>query len=549
MRRSQLISVVAVFFIFIASIAAVRSGDIYFQIKKQLTIFSDIYKEVATLHVDEHSPEALMKKGIDAMLGSLDPYTSFVDEGQQQEMEILSTGTYGGIGMDVGYRGERIVVIAPFEGYPAERAGIRPGDIIQSINGLSTEGLNPEEVQRLTIGDIGSSVQLEIERRGIDQVLEFELERERIEVKNIAYSGLIGDGSDIGYVQLTRFGQNTSEELRQQLAAFKEQENLRGLILDFRNNPGGLLDEAVYVVDKFIEPGEKIVETRGRVQEQSRTFRSEEPALFDELPLVVLLNSGSASASEVVAGALQDLDRAVIIGESSFGKGLVQTIRPLSYNTSLRLTVSRYYTPSGRSIQSSGYESEMNGENEMNGSSSSNRTEYQTRNGRAVYDGIGIKPDVEISSAELTHAETAIRQQNMYFFFINDYLAELDDPEEEIPEDLYDVFIAYLEDENFDYETQADKQIGNLKSYMDQFEDSGKAAELLDELDELADNQKKNSLHNNREEIEKSLKLEWISHTRGESEKMQLSIPMDEMINESLIVLRDPERYNRILSN
>ena len=543
MRRSQLISVVAVFLIFIASIAAVRSGDIYFQIKKQLTIFSDIYKEVATLHVDEHSPEALMKKGIDAMLDSLDPYTSFVDEGQQQEMEILSTGTYGGIGVDVGYRGERIVVIAPFEGYPAERAGIRPGDIIQSINGLSTEGMNPEEVQRLSIGDIGSSVHLEIERRGIDQILEFELERERIEVKNITYSGLIGDGSDIGYVQLTRFGQNTSEELRLHLAEFKEQENLRGLILDFRNNPGGLLDEAVYVVDKFIEPGEMIVETRGRVQEQSRTFRSEEPALFDELPLVVLLNNGSASASEVVAGALQDLDRAVIIGESSFGKGLVQTIRPLSYNTSLRLTVSRYYTPSGRSIQSSGYGSEGDG------SSSSSRTEYQTRNGRAVYDGVGIKPDVEISSVELTHAETAIRQQNQYIFFINDYLAELGDPEGEIPGDLYDAFIAYLEDENFDYETQADKQIGNLKSNMDQFEDSGKAAELLDELDELAHIQKKNNLHNSREGIEKSLKLEWISRTQGESEKMKLSIPMDEMINESLIVLRDPERYNRILSN
>ncbi len=548
MRRSRLILVVSLLVVFSVLTAAIKSGDIYFQIKKQLTIFSDVYKEIATLYVDELPPEALMKNGINSMLDALDPYTTFVDEGQQQQMEILSTGTYGGIGLDAGYRGERIVVIAPYDGYPASRAGIRPGDIILEIDGVSTVGMDPEEVQQLTIGDIGTSISLKIERRGIDQPIEFELERERIEVKNIAYSELIGENSDVGYIQLTRFGQNTAEELRDQLIKFREESGMNGLILDLRNNPGGLLNEAVHVVDKFIDPGELVVETRGRLRDQSNSYYTEEPPLFEDLPMVILLNSGSASASEVVAGALQDLDRAVILGETSFGKGLVQTIRPLSYNTSLRLTVSRYYTPSGRSIQSIDYTRDNGSADQL--LPEGQRREFETRNGRKVYEGAGIEPDITIETPSASLLETTIQQKNLAFFFISDYISDHSvDQESEFPDNMYQLFVEYLQEEDFNFETSADRYIKELKKSEEHFSESDKARELLRELEELVNEQKKLSLAENREQLENALKLEWISGTRGGTEKIQESLPLDLVITESLSILSNQDRYKEVLSN
>jgi carboxyl-terminal processing protease len=336
------------------SLAFTQVNDLFFQIKKQLTIFSDAYKEVATLYVEEVSPERLMTTGINAMLKELDPYTVFIPEGEQQQMEIISTGTYGGVGIDAGYRGDKIVVIAPLEGYPADRAGIRPGDIILKINDVTVADISPEEVQQLTIGDPGTEINLTIQRTGMEDLLEFKLIREQIEVKNIEYSGRLESNENVGYIKLTRFGQGSAEEIREKLLSFQSS-GVNSLILDLRNNPGGLLNEAVEIVDKFIEPGVTVVETNGRIQSENSTYSTDEPPVFGDLPVIVLMNEGSASASEVVAGAFQDLDRAVIMGETSFGKGLVQTVRPLSYNTSLKITIAQYFTPSGRSIQSVDY--------------------------------------------------------------------------------------------------------------------------------------------------------------------------------------------------
>jgi carboxyl-terminal processing protease len=548
MSRSRLIHVVFLVLLLSVLTAVVKSGDIYFEIKKQLTIFSDVYKEIATLYVDEVPPETLMKNGINSMLDILDPYTTFVDEGEQQQMEILSTGNYGGVGIDAGYRENRIVVIAPYEGYPASRAGIHPGDIILEIDGVSTENMSPEEVQQLTIGDIGTHITLLIERRGIDQPIIFELQRERIEVRNIEYSDLIGNDSAIGYVRLTRFGQNTSGELREVLLEFRQNDQLKGLILDLRNNPGGLLNEAVHVVDKFIEPGELIVETRGRLQSQNNSFYSEEPPLFKDIPLIILLNSGSASASEVVAGALQDLDRAIIIGETSFGKGLVQTVRPLSYNTSLRLTVSKYYTPSGRSIQSIDY-SRVNGIQNPPISDQSNR-EFRTKNGRKVIEGAGIEPDIRIEDGNASLLLTTLRQRNHFFFFVNDYLADQNPGESNnMPNRLFDLFVEYLENEEFDFRTSADENISRLKNMEDHFSDAQKADNLINELEVLINDQKKMKLIENRDQIENALMLEWIAGTQGEDEKLKESLPLDPIITQSLSVISNPDRYNRILGN
>lgn len=529
----------------IVAVASTRNGDLFFQIKKNLTIFSDVYKEIATLYVDEVSPQTVMRQAIDAMLGSLDPYTVFVGEGEQQEMEMLSTGNYGGVGIEAGYRGDRIVIIAPLEGYPAQRAGIMPGDVILSIDGIDTRGLSAEEVQQLTIGEVGSSITITIDRYGIDRPLEFELERERIEIRNISFASLIGDGKDIAYVHLSRFGQNTAEELRQTLIDYSERAELRGIILDLRNNPGGLLTEAVEVVDKFIEPGVMVVETRGRLQEQSNMFMTDEPPLFGDLPLIILQNEGSASASEIVAGALQDVDRAVIIGGKSFGKGLVQIIRPLSYNTSLKLTVSRYYIPSGRSIQSVDYKNDnvegTDSESEVQ------RRSFLTRNGRTVYDGQGVDPDLKIEIERPSFSEIALMQNNHPFFFINEFVNTNPDAGIELPESIFDDFLSYLERQEFDYTTPADQYLEALSNQSHLYSNPAIVEEQLDKVRETLQEDKKQNLTDSRDKIINMLQSELLSRKLGRTERQEALLKSDNYVLEAIWLLNDPEKYNAVL--
>ncbi|MDR9364853.1 MAG: S41 family peptidase [Balneolaceae bacterium] len=525
------------------SAAFVYQSDLFFQIKKNLTIFSDVYKEVAIQYVDDVSPETLMQRSINSMLETLDPYTVFIDEGEQRQMEILSSGSYGGIGIDAGYRGDQIVIIAPLEGYPAQRAGLRPGDIIKEIDGVNVEGLTPEEVQQLTVGDIGSEIDLKVQRPGFDQAMDFTLTRERIEVKNIRYAAKIGEKQNFGYIQLVRFGQGTSEELRETLLEMEQSGAFDGLILDLRNNPGGLLNEAVSLVDKFIEPGVTVVETRGRLESHNSTLVSQEPAMYDDLPMIVLINSGSASASEVVAGALQDLDRALIVGETSFGKGLVQTVRPLSYNTSLKITVSKYYIPSGRSIQSIEYLHSNSGDNNRSVPDSLRRA-FKTKNGRVVYDGNGIKPDIEFQEEPSTMLDLALQKNNRYFFFVNDLLANSENSGRlEIPSDLFDRFTTYLVEDGFTYETPVDQHLAALETNIDNFSQERSARQNVDELNALLRDYKIAQIYQNEEFIDKKLKAEWISQTKEDEERIKAVLELDELVNISLDLLDNPYQY------
>ncbi|MEX0648161.1 MAG: S41 family peptidase [Balneolaceae bacterium] len=542
------LSVVLMAVFLVLLLGFVRNGDLFFQIKKQLTIFSDVYKEVATQYVDEVSPETLMKHSIQAMLDSLDPYTVFIDEGEQQQMEILSSGSYGGIGIDADFSGNQIVIIAPLDGYPAQRAGLKPGDIIESINGVSTAGATPEEVHQLTIGDIGTTLELTVRRPGLEQSLNFELERERIEVKNITYSGRTGNNGEYGYIQLARFGQRTGEEMRSELLKLRNDRNLQGIILDLRNNPGGLLNEAVEVVDKFIEPGVTVVETRGRFEMQNNAFIADEPALFEDLPVVVLMNNGSASASEVVAGALQDLDRAVVIGENSFGKGLVQTVSPLSYNTSLKITVSKYYTPSGRSIQSVDYSNQRHENNST--VPDSLRRQFLTKNGRNVFDGNGIEPDIFHRGDDSSLLQVALLKNNEFFQFINQELAasETGEPENrDLPDRIFEQFVRYLLDNRFDYETPVNKHLEALRSNIKNFSNSNSAEKNLDELQALLRDHKISQIYENQEFIEKNLHLEWISQTKGLQERYEAMLEFDEQVQHAVELLGDSVQYHNIL--
>ncbi len=539
--RSSIIILLLAAFIAISA-AFVNSSDLFFQIKKQLTIFSDVYKQVATQYVDEVGPEALMEKSIDAMLETLDPYTVFIDEGEQRQLEILSSGSYGGIGIDAGYRGDQIVIIAPLEGYPAQRAGLRPGDIIEEVDGVSVEGLTPEEVQQLTVGDIGTEIEVKIRRPGFDQAMDFTLTRERIEVKNIRYAAKIGDDQNVGYIHLVRFGQGTSEEIRESLLEMSESGEFEGLILDLRNNPGGLLNEAVQLVDKFIEPGVTIVETRGRLEAHNSTLVSKEPAMFSDLPLVVLINNGSASASEVVAGALQDLDRAVILGENSFGKGLVQTVVPLSYNTSMKITVSKYYIPSGRSIQSIEY---LHSGSEQNREvPDSLRRAFKTKNGRVVHDGQGIEPDITMVDEPPTLLDLALQKNNKYFFFVNDMLAGSGNTgSRSMPDDLFDRFTTYLVEDNFTFETPVDQHLEAIDSNIENFAQRRSAEENLDELKSLLRDYKISQIYENERTIEKKLKKEWISQTMEDEERIEAMLELDDLVNRSIEILGSPYQY------
>ncbi len=525
----------------LTAIGAYRDPDIFFLIKKNFTIFSEVYREVSLNYVDEVDPEKLMRRGISSMLGTLDPYTEFMDEARNQDMQLMSRGSYGGVGMEVGFRGDDVVVIAPMDGYSAQRQGIRSGDVILEVDGVPVGDYSPEQIQNMTAGEPGTTVSVTVERYGIEEPLTFELTRERIEVTNIAYRSRVGPDSTFGYIRVNRFAQNTADEVRGAIEAFRSEGELAGLILDLRNNPGGLLDEAVSVVDKFVEPGVTVVETRGRNDEHGEQYRTDETAMAGELPLVVLQNGGSASASEIVSGAMQDLDRAVIVGERSFGKGLVQIIQPLSYNTALKITTSRYFTPSGRSIQSVDYSGEGEGPVEKPDSLSG---EYRTRNGRPVSDAEGITPDVEIAASSPSLLQTALMQENHIFYFANRYASansELPPPAE--LEEIYGAFRDYLGQESFDYETPAETYLAEVDSAIRR---EG-SEEHISALRELMERQKEEAFDQERERLETLLYRELLLRFRDQDARTAFTLARDPMLERAVEILSDEEEYNGIL--
>ena len=547
MKKKIKVIILAVLFA-TTSFVSVGFVDNYFEIAKHLDIFTTLYKEFNAFYVDETDPGKLMKKGIDSMLKSLDPYTTYIPESEIEDFRFMTTGQYGGIGAMITKRGDYVYISEPYEGFPAQKAGLMAGDKILEINGISSKGKSTEDVSKVLKGQPNTSVSLLIERKSLDKPFEVAFDREKISVKSVPYSGYIDEG--IGYIKLRSFTRNCSKDVKDAIQQLKDKGELKGLILDLKNNPGGLLDESVKIVNLFVAKGEEIVSTKGKIKSWEKVYKAINNPLDTQTPIVVLINRGSASASEIVSGALQDLDRGVIIGQKSYGKGLVQQTRKLSYNAQLKLTVAKYYIPSGRCIQALDY-SNRNEDGSVGKVPDSLMTAFKTRNGRKVFDGGGINPDVIIETSTVSNIVVSLFKERLFFDYATDFRAEHDKimDDFQFTDNDYEHFINYLSDKDYTYKTKTEEALEQLKK---QATDEFYFESLTDEYDALGAQliaNKGDDLDKNKEAIKEILTGEITSRYFYQEGRIQASLLFDEEIEKAIEILKNKEEYNRILSN
>ena len=522
-------------------------SDYFFKINRSIDIFGHVYNEVTRDYVDEIDPEKLMEAGINGMLSTLDPYTNFISESEGDEVELITSGKYGGIGVTIGLRDGYITILSLMEGYSAHRQGIQPGDRILEVDGHSIVGSKPDDVRSMTRGEPGTEVHIKIEREGEPRPLDFVLVREEIQLKNVTYSGFIGNG--IAYVRLERFASGAGDDVRLALKQLELQDSIRAIILDLRDNPGGLLDAAVDVTEKFVQRGNLIVSTRGRKTDSERKYYATEEPMFPGVPLIVLVNRNSASASEIVAGAIQDLDRGIILGTRTFGKGLVQTIAPLVYNTQLKITTAKYYTPSGRCIQEIDY-MHKNKDGVFAVTPDSLRKEFRTLNGRPVYESGGIKPDTTIEVPEPGVFERELLRKSMYFKFATHFASEHKEMPSPFPDDqsLLTQFRQFLDREKFSYQDDWEVKLTELSGIVSKRNYAPAISEEIDRLRKDLGVTKEQALDWNKNEILRNLRMEVMSRYKGEEGRIGTSLSGDIQLETAKILILNTREYSRRLS-
>jgi len=459
LRKYFLVSILTGSIFFLAGFG-VGSADLFFQITKNMEIFGKLYREVMVNYVDEIDPSALMKHGIDAMLDRLDPYTIYMDD-SSNEVELLMTGSYGGVGITVLEKESEIIISDVIEGYSAQKEGLRLGDTIVKVDTVAIKSIN--EMGKLVKGKPGTRIKMFVKRAGFPEPLEFNLTREKIELKNVPVATVLPN--NIGYIQLARFNKNAAEEVKQALLKFKP-ETLNGLILDLRGNPGGRLDEAVDISKKFLPRNSMIVFTKGRSESSNQQYRSDESPIYPTGKMIVLIDSMSASASEIVAGALQDHDRATLVGIKSYGKGLVQTIAPVGYNNSLKITTARYYTPSGRCIQIR----DINDKTLRNSKTIIDSIKvFKTDSGRELKEANGIMPDYIVSNSTLPEIVNELELRGLFFDFSSNYAISNPSLNEKfvLTDKIFDDFLKFVEKEKFTSKMSAYQVIDGLKSKLE----------------------------------------------------------------------------------
>jgi carboxyl-terminal processing protease len=522
-----------------------QNEDIFLKINKSVEVFGKIYKEVILNYVDEVDPEKFIRAGIKGMLSELDPYTVFIDEKHSEEVDALTTGKYGGIGISISKFDTSIVVIKVSRGYPADRAGIRVGDVIVQIDNIYVKDKSLDEVRSLMVGKPGTQLKVKVIREGVSNPLVFELTRAEVEVKNITFYDFIDDG--IAYIKLERFSRNAGEELRKAIKNLQSKGEIKGLILDLRDNPGGLLDAAVDVVEKFVPEGSLIVSTKGRKPDAVRNYFSTEKPILLDVPLVVVVNGSSASASEIVAGAIQDLDRGVVLGTKTFGKGLVQTITYLSYNTFLKMTTAKYYTPSGRCIQEIDYFHKPDGV--FIQKPDSEQKVFKTKNGRIVYAEGGIFPDTVVEEKKRSDFVEALAQRRLFFKFANKFRAE----HESIPDDfvindsIFSRFEDFVKKSNFSYKDSFEINLEKAVEYAKRQKlNNGYIAEVEAMLNKVR-TQRIDYFKLYQEQIADELAREIISRYKYEDELIAWGLKNDNQVKTAVAILKNKKSYNLLL--
>ena len=517
----------------------------FFEVAKQIEIYTTLFKELNMYYIDETNPAKLTDTAIENMLQGLDPYTRYYDEQGVEKARINAAGEYGGIGAEIKIIEQKLVITEPYEKAPADLAGIKAGDEIIKINDISLEETTPEDAALLLNGAPNSKVTLELKRQ--DEIFSKELVRQTIDVDPVPYYHMIDD--EVGYISFIKFNIKASAQVKEAFEDLKAQ-GMKKLILDIRGNLGGLLNEAVEITNFFIPKDEVVVTTKAKVKKWSDTYKTKREPLDLEIPVVVLIDHYSASASEIVAGSLQDLDRAVIVGERSFGKGLVQRYRKLTYGTQLKLTISKYYTPSGRSIQELDY-THRDEDGDVPKFSDQKRNPFKTRNNRTVYDGGGIEPDISLNKKEKTKATKALLNSDALFDYATKYYYQTENvaPTEEFEfnDNDYQEFINYLNAEKVIFETKTEK---NLKEAYQTAEYEGYKDRITDEYQNLIDKlrtEKIEDLEENRSEIKEILTHEIVRRYYYKKGEYVYKVHNDKTIIEAVNILKDENKYQNIL--
>ena len=549
MRNKIIIPLFAVLLIFTIgySFRPVPSSD--FEMSKNMEIFGAVYKEINAFYVDEPQPGLLMKEGIDGMLTSLDPYTVYYPESDIEDYRFMTTGQYGGIGALIRKQGDYSVVTDPYEGYPAQKAGLRAGDVLLTIDGKNVVGMESDEVSKILKGAPGTSVKIKIRRDGESSELEKTLTREEIKIKDVPYYGMIDKNT--GYIKLTGFTNSASTEVKAAFTDLKANKGMERLVFDLRGNGGGLLTEAVNIVNIFVPRGTEVVRQKGRMPSMNMIYLAREQALDTLIPLIVLIDEGSASASEIVSGAIQDLDRGVVVGQVSYGKGLVQQTKNLPYNTVVKLTVAKYYTPSGRCIQRLDY-SHKDETGKAGTTADSLRKKFKTKNGRDVLDGKGIDPDVDIAEREFSKILISLISQHIIFDYATKFHRENQtiSPAKtfKLSETFYNEFLNFTKSKEYSYSTSSMKEFELLKTTAQKekyFEGTEKEFDAL--LKKLQPS-KEADLVRFKAEISEFIESEIVGRYYYQNGKVEHSLSNDPFILKSIEILNDVKRYKGILN-
>ncbi len=548
MMKNINIRIVLILVITFNSIFTYSQNQNNFELSKNLEIYADILRQLNLNYADNIKPGELNTTAIDALLEKLDPYTVYVPESRREDFELMTKGEYGGIGSLIQKQGDYVVISEPYEGFPAQKAGLKAGDKIYAINGEDAVGKSSSDISEKLKGTPGTSIILTIERYGDTILQDFEIPRQKIKIPNIPYFGMLTD--DIGYINLLQFNPNCANEIKNAFNKLSTENSLKGLVLDLRGNGGGLLSEAVDIVNIFVPKNKVIVTTKGKVSSNTSVHRTRNNPINTKIPLVVLVNGNSASASEIVAGAIQDMDRGVVIGEKTFGKGLVQNILELPYNSKMKLTVAKYYIPSGRCIQAIDYFNEIDADSLKNLPDSLLNV-FTTAGGRKVYDKGGIEPDMAVKRNMFSQISGDLYAQNYLFKFANEFEFKHDSilPPKEfvITDSTFNCFKNYVENQDFDYKTETEILLERMKKSAGREEYDEALQTLFDEFSDKISQEKKKDIDKNRSEIEEMLKLEIITRYYYQKGKIESSLINDPEVKEALRILDNKPLYISIL--